>query len=224
MYKSVCTYKLNPRSKKEKKTESRGQVLVQAIFKPCTSLSELNMKGKKRNPKETMYLVLWTTSRDHACASWGRSRSCSSTSYTSTTSPSRYGTPRCLHIRGLALPLINQASHALIRFLGRRRRRRLFTRRDVDRRDGASRDWPHRNIESTESTESASVTAGSGSGIRLNRRATSATIRRRRLPLHREAWKTDRGRSAFCAQRFVQRRRNAEARRRLLRRVRRESG
>lgn len=169
-----------------------------------------------------MYLVLWTTSRDHACASWGRSRSCSSTSYTSTTSPSRHGTPRCLHIRGLALPLINQASHALIRFLGRRRRRRrLFTRRDVDRRDGASRNWPHRNIEST---ESASVAAGSGSGIGLHRRATSATIRRRRLPLHREAWKTDRGRSAFCAQRLIQRRRNTEARRRLLRRVRRESG
>lgn len=162
-----------------------------------------------------MYLVLRTTSRDHACASWRRSRSRSCTSYTSATFPSRHGTPRRLHIGSLALPLVDQASHALIRPLGRRCRR-LLTRRGVNRRnrrDGAYRDRPHRNIESTTSA------AGGGSGIGLYRRATTAAIRRRQFPLHREARKTDRG-SVFCA-RLI---RNTEARRWLLGRVCRESG
>jgi len=164
---------------------------------------------KERNPKETMYLVLGTTSRDHACASWGRSRCRSCTSYTPATSPSRHGTPRCLRIRSLALPLINQAPHAMIRLLGRRRRR-LLTRRGVNRRDSAYRDRPHRNIEST---------SAAGSSIGLYWRATPAAIRRRRFPLHREARETDRG-SVFCA-RLIQ---HTETRRRLLRHVCRQSG
>jgi hypothetical protein len=163
-----------------------------------------------------VYLVLCTTSRDHACASWRRSRSRSSTSHTSATFPSRHGTPRRIRIRSLALPLINQASHALIRLLGRRRRRRrLLTRRGINGRDGAYRDWPHRNIEST-----STAAAGSSNIGLLFRRATPAAIRRRRFPLHRETRKTDRG-GAFCARLVV---RNAEARRWLLRRVCRESG
>lgn len=114
------------------------------MYKSAARLSNFRCKGKKgstsprtihptslsstrkKTPNGGKYLVLRPTTRDHACASRRRShaRSC-----TSTTFAPRYRTPRRIRIRSFTLPLVNQPSHALIRFLRCRRLHFIARRR-----------------------------------------------------------------------------------------------
>jgi len=160
----------------------------------------------RRKPKNS---IMSSTSSDHARAS--RRRSCTR-SCTSTTFASRNRAPRCFRICGFALPLIDQTSHALIRPL-RRWPLHFIARCRRNRGERALRDRIHRRVESA----AAATTTTTTCSVELYRRATPA-IRCRRFPLHCEARKAN-WRGVFWPRPTI---RSTDARRQLLRRIRRQ--
>jgi len=199
MYKSVCSFFLSTIVLEAKDGTDPIHLTPQRPVRVQVTVRSEQKENKK-------YLVLCPTPCDHACASRRRSR----TRYrTSAASPSRHRTPRCLYIiSSFALPLVDQAPHALIWLL--RRRRLCIVARSGGRGggDGADRYRPHGCIEFAATTR----------GIKFHRRAAPA-IRHRRFSLYRKARKANR-RSVFYALPI----RSTDTRRRLLRRVRCEPG